>query len=166
MSNTIWTKEQCIEQMILLLKSQPGSEEMDAEEVQDYLSISVPFRKQLIRDALSQFKTFKLSPNAVQKTYEDCIKQAQLILRLNADRVGPYVQDTIDIPYRKIVIRTAYYRNSTEDMLQRQKIAPVQVRVPAYPKVQSAIKQPSNVVPKSSFTSTNPFAVLDSPDDE
>ena len=113
----IWLIEDCVEQAMLRLLEHHESLLLTAEEIQD--QTDMPFRKDIIdlaRDQcgeLDQDARIKLTSTHSIATVMECVEQVKLRvgfqLPVDYDAKECFVQKTLNIPFRKAVIKTALF---------------------------------------------------------
>jgi hypothetical protein len=116
----IWSREYCVDQAIVYMKNIPDILTYDAEYIQDYFKM--PFRKQIVREAQEKMRSMKTFDTLPAKcTYDDCINQVKLMLQ-NQNKFISTIQDDLEIPFRKKIIRSGIYIMRNNQWLQEEKL--------------------------------------------
>ncbi len=113
----IWIVEDCVEQAMLRFLEHPEYLLLTAEEIQD--QTDMPFRKDIID--LAKVKCTQLNQDARVElisthsiaTVMECVEQVKLRLGFQLpsdyDAKECHVQTRLNIPFRKVVIKTALF---------------------------------------------------------
>lgn len=110
----IWTRDKCIEQTILRLREYPEYIHSDPETIQTKI-IDMPFNKSIIELAQKQYHLFFENTSSLPSicTYSECVNQVKLMLdnKLphNYNSKKCYVQNDLNLPFRKCVIKMALF---------------------------------------------------------